>query len=128
LPALGTLIQHKDTSILVDTVSALHKLTVGGNNDNDPAQQLAMDAGFCKQIVPLLGHSEAKVQKAALCSLKKFVADATHAQIQLVLDCGAVQMIKPFLFKEHILNEVCAFLLGLLEKIEIGIFYQNCTE
>lgn len=58
LPALGVLIHHTDSNILVDTVWALSYLTDSGNDQI----QMVIDSGVVGSLVPLLVHSEVKVQ------------------------------------------------------------------
>ena len=47
-------------------------------------------------LVPLLGHHEVKVQTAALRAVGNIVT-GTDDQTQLVLDCGALQMMPALL-------------------------------
>uniref|UniRef100_A0A915D876 Importin subunit alpha n=1 Tax=Ditylenchus dipsaci TaxID=166011 RepID=A0A915D876_9BILA len=105
LPALAMLIHHQDTSILVDTVWALSYLTDGGND------QIQLVVNF---LVPLLGHSEVKVQTAALRAVGNIVT-GTDEQTQLVLDCGALQLMPALLshVKEKINKEAVWFLSNI---------------
>ena len=110
LPALALLINHSDTSILVDTVWALSYLTDGGNDQI----QLVIEAGVVPNLVPLLGNAEVKVQTAALRAVGNIVT-GTDEQTQLVLDCGALQMMPALLthIKEKINKEAVWFLSNI---------------
>ncbi|KAI6229966.1 Importin subunit alpha [Aphelenchoides fujianensis] len=101
LPALSMLIHHEDTSILVDTVWALSYL-------------LVIDSGVVQHLVPLLGHSEVKVQTAALRAVGNIVTGSDD-QTQLVLDNGALQMMPALLShtKEKINKEAVWFLSNI---------------
>lgn len=81
LPALAYLIQHTDTSILVDTVWAISYLTDAGNN----IIQMVIDSGFVPYLVPLLGHQDVKVVTASLRAVGNIVT-GTDEQTQMVLD------------------------------------------
>lgn len=85
LPALCQLIQHEDTSILVDTVWALSYLTDGGNEQI----QMVIDSEVVGKLVVLLGNPEVKLQTAALRAVGNIVT-GTDEQTQVVLNNGAL--------------------------------------
>ena len=85
LPALYLLINHTDTSVLVDTVWALCYLTDGGNDQI----QFVINSGVVPFIVALLSHQEVKVQTAALRAVGNIVT-GTDEQTQMVLNCDAL--------------------------------------
>jgi importin subunit alpha-4/3 len=65
-------------------------------------------------LVPLLGHPEVKVQTAALRAVGNIVT-GTDEQTQLVLDCGALQLMPALLshVKEKINKEAVWFLSNI---------------
>lgn len=65
---------------------ALSYLTDGGNDQI----QMVIDSGVVPLLVPLLGHSEVKVQTAALRAVGNIVT-GTDEQTQVVLNHGALQ-------------------------------------
>ncbi|UYV77513.1 KPNA4 [Cordylochernes scorpioides] len=107
LPALCLLINHVDTSILVDTVWALSYLTDGGNEQI----QLVIDSGVVPHLVPLLSHKEVKVQTAALRAVGNIVT-GTDEQTQVVLNYDALNYFPSLLNhpKEKINKEAVWFL------------------
>uniref|UniRef100_A0A4W3I3T9 Karyopherin alpha 3 (importin alpha 4) n=1 Tax=Callorhinchus milii TaxID=7868 RepID=A0A4W3I3T9_CALMI len=83
LPALGVLIQHNDTNILVDTVWALSYLTDGGNEQI----QMVIDSGVVPHLIPLLSCQEVKT--AALRAVGNIVT-GTDEQTQIILNCDVL--------------------------------------
>ncbi|KAK4299149.1 hypothetical protein Pmani_028554 [Petrolisthes manimaculis] len=110
LPALNILINHQDTSILVDTVWAISYLTDGGNTNI----QLVIDSGVVPKLIPLLSHKEVKVQTAALRAVGNIVT-GTDDQTQVVLNCGALYHFPLLLnhVKEKINKEAVWFLSNI---------------
>ncbi len=103
LPHLFLLINHTDTSVLVDTVWALCYLTDGGNEQIQVSYiviiivmmyhvktlQYVINSGVVPYIVALLSHHEVKVQTAALRAVGNIVT-GTDEQTQKVLNCHAL--------------------------------------
>uniref|UniRef100_V9KI83 Importin subunit alpha n=1 Tax=Callorhinchus milii TaxID=7868 RepID=V9KI83_CALMI len=110
LPALGVLIQHNDTNILVDTVWALSYLTDGGNEQI----QMVIDSGVVPHLIPLLSCQEVKVQTAALRAVGNIVT-GTDEQTQVVLNCEALSHFPGLLShpKEKINKEAVWFLSNI---------------
>lgn len=110
LPALGLLIRHTDTNILIDTVWALSYLTDGGNEQI----QMVIDSGVVPHLVPLLSHKEVKVQTAALRAVGNIVT-GTDEQTQAVLNCDALSHFPALLThqKEKINKEAVWFLSNI---------------
>jgi hypothetical protein len=107
LPALYLLINHADTSVLVDTVWALCYLTDGGNDQI----QFVINSGVVPFIVTLLSHQEVKVQTAALRAVGNIVT-GTDEQTQMVLNCDALSHFPNLLkhSKEKIKKEAAWFI------------------
>jgi len=107
LPALYLLINHTDTSVLVDTVWALCYLTDGGNEQI----QFVINSGVVPFIVALLSHQEVKVQTAALRAVGNIVT-GTDEQTQMVLNCDALSHFPALLkhSKEKIKKEAAWFI------------------
>lgn len=107
LPALYLLINHTDTSVLVDTVWALCYLTDGGNEQI----QFVINSGVVPFIVALLSHQEVKVQTAALRAVGNIVT-GTDEQTQMVLNCDALSHFPSLLKhnKEKIKKEAAWFI------------------
>ncbi|ELT97738.1 hypothetical protein CAPTEDRAFT_180032 [Capitella teleta] len=110
LPALGVLIHHTDSNILVDTVWALSYLTDSGNDQI----QMVIDSGVVGSLVPLLVHSEVKVQTAALRATGNIVT-GTDEQTQIVLNYDALSYFPALLQhpKEKINKEAVWFLSNI---------------
>lgn len=110
LRGLCTLIMHKDTSILVDTVWALSYLTDGGNSQI----QMVIDSEVVPNLVNLLSHPEVKVQTAALRAVGNIVT-GTDEQTQVVLDCDVLSRFPALLAhkKEKINKEAVWFLSNI---------------
>ncbi|RWS25241.1 importin subunit alpha-3-like protein [Leptotrombidium deliense] len=107
LPALAYLINHQDSTILVDTVWAISYLTDAGNEQI----QLVIDTGIIPNLVPLLSHKDVKVQTAALRAVGNIVT-GTDEQTQVVLNCNALSHFHALLAhpKEKINKEAVWFL------------------
>ncbi|XP_038631397.1 importin subunit alpha-4-like isoform X2 [Scyliorhinus canicula] len=103
LPALGVLIQHSDTNILVDTVWALSYLTDGGNEQI----QMVIDSGVVPHLIPLLSCQET----AALRAVGNIVT-GTDEQTQIILNCDVLSHFPNLLShpKEKINKEAVWFL------------------
>jgi len=110
LPALCQLIQHEDTSILVDTVWALSYLTDGGNEQI----QMVIDSNVVSKLVLLLGNPEVKLQTAALRAVGNIVT-GTDEQTQVVLNDGALSFFGALLRhrKDKINKEAVWFLSNI---------------
>lgn len=113
LPALGFLIHHTDTNILIDTVWALSYLTDGGNEQI----QLVIDSGVVPHLIPLLSHKEPKLQTAALRAVGNIVT-GTDEQTQVVLNCDALSHFPALL--SHQKEKICKEAVWFLSNITAG--------
>lgn len=113
LPALGFLIHHADTNILIDTVWALSYLTDGGNEQI----QLVIDSGVVPHLIPLLSHKDAKLQTAALRAVGNIVT-GTDEQTQVVLNCDALSHFPALL--SHPKEKICKEAVWFLSNITAG--------
>ncbi|KHJ77146.1 Armadillo/beta-catenin-like repeat protein [Oesophagostomum dentatum] len=75
---------------------------------------MVIDSGIVPSLVPMLGHSDAKVQTAALRAVGNIVTGSDE-QTQLVLDCGVLQEMPQLLShqKEKINKEAVWFLSNI---------------
>ena len=110
LPALCHLLYNEDTLILVDAVWALSYLADCGNE----LIQLVVDSGAVALLVPLLSHSEEKVQTAALRAVGNIVT-GNDDQTQVVLNHDALSHFHHLLHnpKDKIVKEAVWFLSNI---------------
>ncbi|DAZ97527.1 TPA: hypothetical protein N0F65_003013 [Lagenidium giganteum] len=104
LNLLPHLIYSPDEEVVTDACWTLSYLSEGPNE----RIQAVIEAGVCRQLVELLGHSLTAVQTPALRSVGNIVTGDEH-QTQTILDLGALPRLLPLLKhqKKLIRKETC---------------------
>ncbi|KAL7726179.1 hypothetical protein ACLKA6_002681 [Drosophila palustris] len=93
LPIMGRLLDKSDIDVLVQTCTALSKLSHRGTAQ----KQAVIRAGVCRRLVELLMHPEPKVKGKALLAVANIVA-GTESQVQSVLDLNPLPGITQLLY------------------------------